>query len=123
MTVIRSKPPSPSTSDIYPVHRLAAKALIADWQDAGRSEEDVVSLSVESSVISSHTAFIAIDEENSKPVEGALQTWDIKSNLIQQDDLTHHMYSQMSKDEMLTYSMNAGLYYDKEFSSRSKKKV
>ena len=76
-----------NTSNIFPVHRLAAKALIADWQDAGRSKEDIVSVSVESSVISRHTAFIAVDEDSSSPVQGALQTWDIKSNLIQQDCL------------------------------------
>ena len=77
-----------NTSDIFPVHRLAAKALIADWQDAGRSKEDIVSVSVESSVISRHTAFIAVDEDSSSPVQGALQTWDIKSNLMQQDCLS-----------------------------------
>ena len=77
-----------NTSNIFPVHRLAAKALIADWQDAGRSKEDIVSVSVESSVISRHTAFIAVDEDSSSPVQGALQTWDIKSNLMQQDCLS-----------------------------------
>ena len=81
-----SRPAGPANnSNIFPVHRLAAKALIADWQDAGRSKEDIVSVSVESSVISSHTAFIAVDEDSSSPVQGALQTWDIISDLIQQD--------------------------------------
>ena len=61
----------------YPAHRLAAKALISDWQDAGNSKETITSLSVESSVISSYTAFIAVDEESSKPIEGPLQAWDI----------------------------------------------
>ena len=67
-----------SNSDIFPVHRLAAKALITDWQNAGKSTFDIVRLSTESNVVSSQTAFIAIDEENSKPVQGALQTWDIR---------------------------------------------
>ena len=81
-----------NTSDIFPVHRLAAKALIADWQDAGRSKGDIVSVSVESSVISRHTAFIAVDEDSSSPVQGALQTWDIKTNLVEQG--LFHSFSQ-----------------------------
>ena len=68
-----------SSSSMYLVHRLAAKALISDWQDSRKSENTVISLSIESGVVSSHTAFIAVDEENSKPVEGALRTWDIQS--------------------------------------------
>ena len=47
-----------------------------------------MSVSVESSVISRHTAFIAVDEDSSSPVQGALQTWDIESNLMQQDCLS-----------------------------------
>ena len=93
-----------NTSDIFPVHRLAAKALIADWQDAGRSKEDIVSVSVESSVISRHTAFIAVDEDSSSPVQGALQTWDIKSNLIQQDCLFGFTAPPPSGGPMLQYS-------------------
>jgi hypothetical protein len=70
---------SSSYSDLYPVHHLAAKALIADWQVTGKASQEIVTLSVESSVVSSHTAFIAVDEENSKPVEGALHTWDMQA--------------------------------------------
>ena len=73
----RSQPSS--SSGMYPVHRLAAKALISDWEDARKSQDTIVGLSVESGVVSSHTAFIAVDEENSKPVEGALRTWDIQA--------------------------------------------
>ena len=65
---------------IYPIHRLAAKALISDWQDSRKPTESIVSLSVESSIVSEHTAFIAVDEENSNPIEGAMQVWDIRSN-------------------------------------------
>ena len=68
-----------SSSGMYPVHRLAAKALISDWEDARKSQDTIVGLSVESGVVSSHTAFIAVDEESSKPVEGALRTWDIQA--------------------------------------------
>lgn len=66
-------------SSLYPVHRLAAKALIFDWQQAMKPTEAIIGLSVEASVVSSYTAFIAVDEESSEPVHGALQTWDLSS--------------------------------------------
>ena len=69
--VVTSSPSLPT------IHHLAAKSLIKDWQDQGKSKEEIVKLSIESSVISSHTAFIAVDEENSEPVAGAMKTWDI----------------------------------------------
>ena len=61
------------------IHHLAAKALIKDWQDQGKNKEEIVKLSVDSSVISSHTAFIAVDEESSEPVTGAMKTWDVQA--------------------------------------------
>ena len=68
---------TPNSSGIYPVHRLAAKGLITDWQDAGKSKDSIVTLSVESSVVSKHTAFIAVDDKSSVPIEGAMKSWDI----------------------------------------------
>ena len=70
---------STNMSSIFPVHRLAAKALISDWQSTGKPKGDIISLSVDSSVISSHTAFIAVDED-SKPVSGAMKVWDLQPN-------------------------------------------
>ena len=61
------------------IHHLAAKALITGWEIEGKEKKSIVDLSIESSVISSHTAFIAIDEESSEPVSGALKTHDIRS--------------------------------------------
>ena len=67
------------------VHHLAAKSLIKDWQ-AGeglkglpetRRKEAIIKLSIESSVVSAHTAYIAVDEEQDKPIEGAIKTWDV----------------------------------------------
>ena len=63
------------------VHHLAAKALIADWESEYKEKKSIVDLSIESSVISSHTAFIAIDEESSEPVSGAMKTYDIRAQL------------------------------------------
>ena len=72
--------PTSETSPLLPtVHHLAAKALIKDWQNDNRSKQDIVKLSIESSVISFHTAFIAVDEENSEPISGAMKTWDVQA--------------------------------------------
>ena len=61
------------------IHHLAGKAFIKDLllQEGPRVKEEVVKLSCECSVISKHTAFIAIDEEQKEPVKGSLQTWDV----------------------------------------------
>ena len=65
------------------IHHLTGKAFIRDLllneeSPGGRPvKEEVVKLSCECSVISKHTAFIAIDEEQKEPVKGSLQTWDV----------------------------------------------
>ena len=61
------------------IHHLAAKALISDWESEDKEKKSIVDLSIESSVISSHTAFIAVDEESSEPVSGAMKTYDIRA--------------------------------------------
>ena len=62
------------------IHHLAGKALIKRLQNeesAGSKKDEIVKLSCECSVISKHTAFIAIDENQKEPVKGSLQTWDV----------------------------------------------
>ena len=63
------------------IHHLAAKALITDWESEKKEKKVIVDLSIESSVISSHTAFIAVDEESSEPVSGAMKTYDIQAQM------------------------------------------
>ena len=36
-------------------------------------------MSIEFSVVSAHTAYIAVDEDQDKPIEGAIQTWDLSA--------------------------------------------
>ena len=73
--------PIPGTApELASIHHLAGRALVKDWESEGQSKESVVKLSIESSVISSHTAFVAIDEENSEPISGAMKTWDIRAS-------------------------------------------
>ena len=74
-TVLRTPIEAPALPSI---HHLAGKALIRDWEDDGKSKEEIVKLSVNSSVISSHTAFIAVDEESTEPVSGVMKTWDVQ---------------------------------------------
>ena len=64
------------------IHHLAAKALITDWETAGKEKKSIVDLSVESSVISSHTAFIAVDEESSGLVSGSMKVYDIRATSL-----------------------------------------
>lgn len=82
--------------DLPIIHQLASKSLIVDWQNkegwSGTvSEEErkkeIVKLSVESSVLSSHTAYIAVDEEQDKPIEGAVKTWDLTAENVLDEDL------------------------------------
>ena len=74
-TFLRTPTQAPALPSI---HHLAGKALIRDWEDDGKRKEEIVKLSVDSSVISSHTAFIAVDEESTEPVSGAMKTWDVQ---------------------------------------------
>ena len=83
-TFLRTPTEAPALPSI---HHLAGKALIRDWEDDGKSKEEIVKLSVDSSVISSHTAFIAVDEESTEPVSGAMKTWDIQADIDLEEDL------------------------------------
>ena len=67
-------------SSIPIVHHLAAKQLLREWGEEGdKRKKEIINLSIESNVVSAHTAYIAIDENQQKPIEGALQTWDLSS--------------------------------------------
>ena len=69
-------------SSIPIVHHLAAKQLLREWGEEGdKRKKEIISLSIENNVVSAHTAYIAIDENQQKPIEGALQTWDLSSSI------------------------------------------
>ena len=71
---------SPS-SDTPIVHQLAAKSLIQDWQSSEKEKSKrkaaIIKLSIESSVVSCHTSYVAVDEDQDKPIEGAIKTYDL----------------------------------------------
>ncbi|XP_040585948.1 von Willebrand factor A domain-containing protein 5A isoform X2 [Mesocricetus auratus] len=67
----------PNTNTSFTIHRLAAKSLI-QMKDLGSAEtskgekENVLNISIQSGVLSSFTAFIAINKELNQPVQGPL---------------------------------------------------
>ncbi|XP_038179384.1 von Willebrand factor A domain-containing protein 5A-like [Arvicola amphibius] len=67
----------PKTNASFTIHRLAAKSLI-QTKDLGFHEtsekvkEDVVNISIQSGVLSSFTAFLAINKELNQPVQGPI---------------------------------------------------
>jgi hypothetical protein len=72
------------------VHQLAAKSLIRDWEHKegwasispeSERKKEIIRVSIESSVVSAHTAYIAVDEDQDKPIESAIQTWDLSATL------------------------------------------
>ena len=95
--------PSPSESpddDSFKmpiVHHLAAKSLIRDWEhkegwasavSESECKKEIIRVSIESSVVSSHTAYIAVDEDQDKPIEGAIQTWDVTATMAAEERLS-----------------------------------
>ena len=85
--------PSEDSFTLPIVHQLAAKSLIQDWQNgeglqgfsADKRKKGIIDLSTEASVVSVHTAFVAVDEEQDKPIEGAIKTWDITAAMAEQE--------------------------------------
>ena len=69
--------PTFSMAALLPIHHLATKRLIEDLECEHKPKEEIVKLSIDGGVISSETAFIAVDQENSKPVAGSMKTFDI----------------------------------------------
>ena len=59
------------------IHHLAAKKLIKEMELDLDGSTEIIKLSCDSNVISSQTAFIAIDEERKEAVKGSLETWDV----------------------------------------------
>ncbi|XP_036603074.1 von Willebrand factor A domain-containing protein 5A-like [Trichosurus vulpecula] len=71
----------PKAGDKLTIHRLAAKSLIqtldGNLQDAAEEKKRVVDVSLQSGVVSSHTAYIAINKELNQPIQGPLTRRDI----------------------------------------------
>ncbi|XP_032766352.1 LOW QUALITY PROTEIN: von Willebrand factor A domain-containing protein 5A-like [Rattus rattus] len=72
----------PKSDDNFTIHRLAAKSMIQS-KDFGFKEtaamyrRDVLDISLDSGIISSFTAFVAINKELNEPIQGPLPHRDI----------------------------------------------
>ncbi|XP_074071445.1 von Willebrand factor A domain-containing protein 5A-like isoform X2 [Macrotis lagotis] len=66
----------PKAYDKLTIHRLAAKSLIqnlyGNLQDVPEEKKKVVDISLQSGVVSTHTAYIAINKELNQPIQGSL---------------------------------------------------
>ncbi|XP_046842404.1 von Willebrand factor A domain-containing protein 5A-like [Xenia sp. Carnegie-2017] len=66
-----------TASQVSTIHHLAAKKLIKELELDGGKKAEIIQLSCDSNVISSQTAFIAIDEDRKQAVKGSLHSWDL----------------------------------------------
>ncbi|XP_056650153.1 von Willebrand factor A domain-containing protein 5A-like isoform X3 [Monodelphis domestica] len=71
----------PKADDKLTIHRLAAKSLIqtleGSSEDAAEKKKKVMDISLQSGVVSPHTAYIAINKELNEPIQGPLIRRDI----------------------------------------------
>ena len=100
------------------VHHLAAKSLIRDWEHkegwastAPESEckKEIIRVSIESSVVSAHTAYIAVDEDQDKPIEGAIQMWDLSATMATSEGGWGYGGLAMSASSGVKYKKKAGV--------------
>ena len=88
-----SKYDTEQDSTISIIHHLAAKLLIQDWQNgeglqgfsADKMKKMIINLSIETIVVSKHTAYVAMDEEQDKSIAWAIKTWDITAAMAEQE--------------------------------------
>ncbi|XP_039106197.1 von Willebrand factor A domain-containing protein 5A isoform X1 [Hyaena hyaena] len=77
----------PKLDDNFTIHRLAAKAFLQSMdmgfgETPARFKKDVLKVSIDCGVISSHTAFIAVNKDLNKPVQGPLARRDIPRPML-----------------------------------------
>ena len=68
------------------VHHLAAKQCLLELKESG-SHQEMVKLSIESSVQCPQTAFLAVDENNQQPISASMKTYDLYSMEPEFDDV------------------------------------
>ena len=82
------------------IHQLAAKRMLQDWDAAKgtlpaaakeRKKAEAVDFSIKSGVLCSGTAFVAINEEEQKPIEGAVTVWNLEAAESTSSFIPHSM--------------------------------
>ncbi|XP_028392748.1 von Willebrand factor A domain-containing protein 5A-like isoform X1 [Dendronephthya gigantea] len=105
-----------NVSQVSTIHHLAAKRSIKEMESSNDSSPEIIQLSCDSNVISSRTAFIAIDEERKEAVKVSLQlTWDMLSFLPDEDADCLYGHPGVSS---LDYGNEFGCHEDPEMCSR-----
>ena len=71
-----------SEEDVSVIHQLAVKKMIQEWQDdeepcEQKHKKEITELSSDASVVSSYTAYIAVDVAQNKPVSGSMQSYEL----------------------------------------------
>ena len=83
------------------LHHLASKSLLDDWSKGfgwsstaltGERKQEMTQLSIESSVVCEHTAFVAYDVDQSQAIEGAIQVWDLTAAMAEQQQVAMQGY-------------------------------
>ena len=72
----------PGETDVSVIHQLAVKGIIQEWQDdeepyEQRHNKEIIVLSMDASVVSKYTAYIAVDVAQNKPVSGSMQSYEL----------------------------------------------
>jgi len=49
------------------------------------TDKMVINLRIKASIVSNHTAYVAVDEKQGKPIAGAIKTWDITAAMAEQE--------------------------------------
>ncbi|XP_036209206.1 von Willebrand factor A domain-containing protein 5A isoform X6 [Myotis myotis] len=95
------------------IHRLAAKSFI-QTKDMGFEEtpandkKEVLKISMECGVISSHTAFIAINKDLNKPLQGPLTRSDVPSPML--FSMTDYDLAPMSRKSFMADASSSKLW-------------
>ena len=71
-----------SVEDVSVIHQLAVKKIIQEWQDdeepyEQKHKKEIIELSTDASVVSSYTAYIAVDVAQNKPASGSMQSYEL----------------------------------------------
>ena len=107
------------------IHHLAAKERLLEYAGSYDHHEEMVALSIESGVVCSQTAFIAVNENSQKPVSGPIYTYDLHNMVYRKSSLSipftvgergpeGPVFAMSSDDELTSFSVHdsAALYDD-----------
>lgn len=96
-----------NSSAVAVVHQLAAKSLIKEWEENDKKKKEVIKLSIESGVISKYTSYVAVDEGQDKPIDGAMKVWDITACTPMETDMLFGFSPQYQSASIMSGGISA----------------